>query len=96
MRLRDAVEFTPMTLRMAPEMLDAICMRLRLGETFLVIDAVMRERVDVKRVIGPTVIAVEDAVRRDATLDDGRGGGSGGGMSPTLCDLASDVSASGR
>ena len=61
----NAVEATQMTLRLVPEVLDAVDMVSGFNKLLRVIDAVMSELRDIQSIITQKAISIDNAVRFD-------------------------------
>ena len=66
----NAVEATQMTLRLVPEVLDAVDMVSGFNKPLRVIDAVMSELRDIQSIITQKAIRIDNAVRFDRPSND--------------------------
>ena len=70
MGLRHTVEFAHMTLRLVPEVLDPVDMRLVLGKQFGMVDPEVMEIRDIQNVVALPAVRIDDAVGDDLALDE--------------------------
>ena len=67
---RNTIEASQMTLRLVPEVLDAIDMVSGFNKLLRVIDAVMSELRDIQGIIAQKAIRIDNAVRFDCPSND--------------------------
>jgi len=67
----NTVEFPQMTLRLVPEVLNAIDMVPLVSKEFRVVDATMLECRYVEHVVAAPAVRIDDAVRHHLALNDG-------------------------
>lgn len=65
----NTIEASQMTLRLVPEVLDAVDMVFSFNKLLRMIDAVMAELRDIQGIIAQKAIRIDNAVRFDCTLN---------------------------
>ena len=68
---RDPIKFAHVTLGLVPKILDAIDVISSLCKELRMIDREVLERADIKRVVAPPAVKINNAVGRHFTFNDG-------------------------
>ena len=69
MRLWNTIEFTHMTLRLVPKILNPVDVILLVCKEFRMVDSEVMKIRNVQYIVGSPTVRIDNAVRNDLTLD---------------------------